>query len=249
MTSRYEFRFCIDAFTPATMPMARLAEYMADLALLLGEVERVHFVRLDAGSIALIQTVDEAAYPKIRERIRGVHSGDACADALKAFGNLDRRLAQDNAVGTLSGDDGDEVVHFPGRERPTPLTYGSFRQQGSLEGVLIRIGGKDASVHATLQDGDQTWRCELTREKARELREHLFEQPIRVFGEGRWRRDPEGAWTLETFRVASFEVLDDTPWRSTVDRLRSIEGAEWLTIADPLDELRGLRNGGDEPPG
>lgn len=248
MNSRYEYRFCIDAFTPATMPMARLAEYMADLALLLGEPERVHFVRLDEGSIALVQTVDEFAYPKVRKRVHGVQTGDACVDALKAFGNLDRRLAQDNAVGTLSGGEGADVVHFPGRERPMPLTYGSFRQQGSLDGVLIRIGGKDASVHATLQDGDQTWRCELTRERARELREHLFEKPIRVFGEGRWRRGPDGKWTLETFRVTSFEILDDTPWRRTVDRLRSIEGAEWLTTADPLSELRSLRNGGDEPP-
>ena len=32
-----EYRFSIDAYTPATMPMARLAEYMAQLALILGE--------------------------------------------------------------------------------------------------------------------------------------------------------------------------------------------------------------------
>jgi hypothetical protein len=32
-----EYRFRIDAFTPETMPMARLAEYMSQLAQLLGE--------------------------------------------------------------------------------------------------------------------------------------------------------------------------------------------------------------------
>jgi hypothetical protein len=32
-----EYRFKIGAYTPQTMPMARLAEYMAELAVLLGE--------------------------------------------------------------------------------------------------------------------------------------------------------------------------------------------------------------------
>ena len=37
----YEHRFVIDAYTPDTLPMVRLAEYMADVAHLLGEVERL----------------------------------------------------------------------------------------------------------------------------------------------------------------------------------------------------------------
>ncbi len=36
-----EFRFTIDAFTPSTIPLLRLAEYMHDFAILLGnEKER-----------------------------------------------------------------------------------------------------------------------------------------------------------------------------------------------------------------
>jgi hypothetical protein len=50
MGKRYEYRFHIDAFTPASMPMVHLAEYMAALAAFLGQVERVHFVRLEGGS-------------------------------------------------------------------------------------------------------------------------------------------------------------------------------------------------------
>ena len=36
-----------DSFTPATLPMARLAEYLADLATVLGEKEHVHFLESD----------------------------------------------------------------------------------------------------------------------------------------------------------------------------------------------------------
>ena len=40
------YRLKIDAYTPETMPMGRLAEYMADLAVILGERAAVHFVQL-----------------------------------------------------------------------------------------------------------------------------------------------------------------------------------------------------------
>ena len=50
MNEDYEYRFRIDVFKPDTMPMGRLAEYMADLSQLLGEKEQVHFVRLEEGS-------------------------------------------------------------------------------------------------------------------------------------------------------------------------------------------------------
>lgn len=38
------YRFKIDAYSPDTMPMARLAQYMGELAVLLGEREAVHSI-------------------------------------------------------------------------------------------------------------------------------------------------------------------------------------------------------------
>ena len=40
------YHFVIDALTPESVPMARLAEYMADLADLFGHKEHVHFDRV-----------------------------------------------------------------------------------------------------------------------------------------------------------------------------------------------------------
>ena len=81
MGERYEYRFHIDAFTPASLPMAHLAEYMAALAAFLGQRERVHFLRLEGGSTVLVQEIEVEAAPKVRERLEGVRRGDGPADA------------------------------------------------------------------------------------------------------------------------------------------------------------------------
>ncbi len=247
MQKTYEYRFRIDAFTLANLPMARLAEYMTDLALLLGEPERVHFQRLEEGSAVLVQTVEAFAAPKVETRLHAVNTRDGTREALKAFDSLDRRLAEDNAIGLLSRGDDTKVIRFPGRDRPKAPRFGGFRQQGSLDGMLMRIGGRDESVHGLLQDGEHIRRFETTRDMARDLRNHLYEKPIRVFGEGRWKRDADGNWDVENFRVSHFEVLDDAPWPETIARLRAIKGGRWHEAADPLGELKQLRDGGEEP--
>jgi hypothetical protein len=47
------YQFYIDAFTPETIPMARLADYMASFAELLGHCEYVHLEKLKPGSLAV----------------------------------------------------------------------------------------------------------------------------------------------------------------------------------------------------
>lgn len=247
MGERYEYRFRIDAFTPASLPMAHLAEYMAALAALLGHSERVHFVRLEGGSTVLVQEIEREAAPRVRERVENIRSGDGPAEGLKAFQTLDRILAQDNAIGVLCEPAGAEIIRFPGRERPKPVVYGSFRQQGSLDGYLVRIGGKDQTKHATLMEGDVVRRCEMTEAMAYDLAQHIFRTPLRVFGEGRWRRAPDGSWELEQFTVSHFEVLDDASLPDVVARLRAIEGSDWRSFDDPLGELHRIRHGPAEP--
>ena len=246
MREFYEYRFRIDVFTPDTMPMARLAEYMSDLAQLLGEKERVHFVRLDEGSTVLVQKVETQAQPKVNERLQGAVSGEGPDDVIRTFRAIDRRLAQDNAVGSLFEEAGAEILRFPGREAPKPLTFGAFNEHGSLDGVLIRIGGKDATVPVHIQDGEVTHQCNATREMARNLAPYLYGATLRVHGEGRWERDAEGVWLLKRFNIQDFETLDDAPLRSVVDRLRQVRGNRWKEMEDPLAELQRLRQGYDE---
>ena len=98
-----EYKFKIDAYSPDTIPMARLAEYLSDLASLMGFRSGVHFSHLEEGSVVVVQKVDYENIPKVEQRIRSANRGDGPKDAMTAIRSLDRRLSDDNAVGHLLG--------------------------------------------------------------------------------------------------------------------------------------------------
>lgn len=242
-----ELRLKIDAFRPDTIPMARLAEYMAALADLLGNEKSVHFVRLDPGSVELVHRVDLEDQPKVNARLEALCRGDGAADAVKAFRALDDMLANDNAVGALTADSDGVVIQFPGKTRPKPIDYGAFSQQGSFDGIPVKVGGLAEMVPIHLQEAGPAalvHNCVASRDIARAIAVHLFETPIRVHGNGRWRRETSGAWTLVRFVISEFEVLDDAPLDAVVARLRAVQGSGWRNVEHPLASLRDFR--GDE---
>lgn len=243
--SGQEYRFVIDAVSRETLPMARLAEYMAALARLFGVTRHVHFLRLEAGSTVLVQAVAPDALPKVRERIRAAVQGRPPESAARAIAGLDRFLAEDRTTGSLRESDGAELLRFPARERAQPLAFGPFIQGGTLDGVLIRIGGRDETVPVHLQDGVTFHNCNATREMAQRLAPHLYGATLRVHGNGRWQRDGDGAWRMERFDIASFERLDETPLGAVVGQLREVPGSGWKNMDDPAAELRRLRAGGE----
>lgn len=246
MKKTQEYRFHIDAFTPSTFPMARLAEYMSDLAELLGHKSSVHFLKLEDGSTTLVHAIDREDVPKVQARLETVRQQDGPPEAMKARASLDKRLAEDNAIGYLAGSDGAEIIGFPGRNQPKPVTYGPVKQPGSLDGLLIRIGGKDKTVPVhILDEGDVNYRCNTTRAIARQLGSYLFRR-VRVHGQGRWHRDGEGRWVMDRFDIHGFEVLQDTSLADAVAQLQAVEGSDWKTVDDPLAELQELRHGSDE---
>lgn len=243
-----ELRFKIDAFRPDTIPMARLAEYMKELAALLGDEHGVHFVRLDPGSVELVQNVDKQDRPKVDARLDALRRGDGAADAIKAYRKLDDLLANDNAIGTLSDEQNKAVIiQFPGKTRPKPVDYGAFSQHGSFDGVPVKVGGLAEQVAIHLQEAGPTARvhiCQASRDIARAIAAHLFETTIRVHGTGRWRRETSG-WDLLKFTISDFEVLDDAPLDAVVAQLRGVPGNGWNDVDHPLASLHDLRGGED----
>ena len=242
-----ELRFRIDAFRPDTIPMARLAEYMAELAAFLGHEKSVHFLRLDPGSVQVVHRVDVEDIPKVEARLAAFRAGDSPPDAMRAaFRRLDDMLANDNAMGELVAGPAEEIVRFPGRSRPKPVAYAPFSQPGSLDGVPIRVGGTRELVSVQLLErGPEALDrvCQASRSLAREIARYLFETTIRVHGKGQWRRLGDGAWKLEQFTIGEFEVLDDAPLEDVVARLRAVEENGWRTVDRPLEALRDLRDG------
>lgn len=234
-------RFKIDVFTPETLPMERLAEYMLRFAKLLGEKERVHFIEVERGSAVLTARIEEVAIPKVEQRLTEAALGRGDPAALKAMLELDDMLANDNAVGQLLDENGTEVIGFEGRNRLKPLEYGPFREDGVLEGVVIKIGGKGETVPIWLQDTTQIHRCGARRHLARRVAKHYDGGVLRVAGTGNWVRLSTGAWEMRSFEIRSFELLDDTPLADVIKRLHEVEGADWGE--DPVADLKRLRSG------
>jgi hypothetical protein len=238
MAAGEEFRFTIDAYSPETMPMARLAEYLAQLAIILGETNAVHLVRLEAGSTTVVHKIEWEAVPKVRNRAASVRRGDGPLDAIRANRKINQLLRDDNGVGILS-EEAAEIIRFPGREL-SEEKFESVRQQATIDGEVIRIGGSQKNVPIILQSEDQELSgCWAPRAIAKRLAVKLFE-PVRLFGRGRWTRDSGGKWALDHFTVDNFQELRDEPLSKTIAGLRKIAG-RWENSS--VDELLTLRHG------
>lgn len=235
----YDFR--LDTWTPETLPMARLAEYLARLATLFGHKDQVYFLKVRAGSAIPEIRVHETAAPKVRARLKLAGTGNPPEEAAKAVQVINTMLRDDNASATLKEKGGGLVINFPGCK--TPLAEEAVvHEVGELIGTVIRVGGKDETVPLLLQDTDGTlFPCNTTRTIARDLAHHLFAELVRVQGAGKWRRTPERNWELVEFKIKSWESIDQTPLEDAVKALRAVEGSAWNSFADPQAELKKLR--------
>lgn len=241
--TRYTFRIA-ESFSPATIPMARLGEYVVEYARLLGETKDVHFEGIVDKSVGVVAIVEEQAVARVAHRLHAVKRGDGPDDAAKAMKRLDDMLASDNAVGELLLD-GANVIAFPGRNRPERQIFGPFTQAGVLEGEIIRVGGQDDTIHVHLRDGDQIHTgCVASPEVARRLGHHLFGPVVRVVGEGRWVRFPDGQWELKQFRIRDFQVLEDVELPEIVAQLRAVKGNEWSNVKAPVEMILDERGNG-----
>jgi hypothetical protein len=240
MEAGEEFRFCIDAYTPETMPLDRLAEYLAELAQVLGDARSVHLVELEPGSTVLIHKVDAQAVPKIRDQVAAVRHGNAPRPAMAAYQKINRLLREDNGSGVLIEESGAEILDFPGKREEIPY-FAAIEEYGEIDGEVIRVGGTGDPVPILLSaDAGAFSGCWAKRSIAKPLANHLFE-PVRLFGQGRWIRDAEGQWLLSRLNVDRFQVLEQEVLSAALTKLRAIPGLEWGDEA--LDELLRLRHG------
>lgn len=237
----------IDAYSPETIPMARLAEYMRNLASLLGHESAVHFETLKPGSTQVVTKIDHEHIPKVEERLGKALTEEASLDAKKAAQEIDTLLSEDNASGFVySGTDSSaKIIEFPGVKRLKPQIYGPFNQEGSLDGILISVSGADQTVHLQLQNGDIKYTgIDTNRETAIELAKHMY-KPIRIFGIGRWLRNEQGDWILKKFRVDTYSVLKSDSLEEVFKEIRSVQGSDWKQMEDPLVTISTLRDKGD----
>jgi hypothetical protein len=240
-----EYLFTIEDFTPETIPLSRLAQYLKELAVIFGHSESVHLIAVEHGSAAqrfLVNTNDEI---KVRERIQSVRAKEAPDEARRADNAVNEMLREDNTRAAVIDPTHRKILPFPGRELNKLLEYGPITQIDTLEGVPIEVGGKQEWVPVHLEDSQRVVRiCHAKRSMAKEIARHIFTNTVRVHGTARWVRHRSGEWEMKDFRAKGFEVLPETNLRESLERIRAIP-AKWKELDDPLGEIAKIRHGID----
>jgi len=244
MAEKREYRLKINAYSPETMPMKRLAEYIADMATLLGEESNVHLVAIEASSTCPVIMVDWEAEPKIIDRVQKARNGEGPEDARRAIENINVRLKKDNASADLINPVRSKILEFPGAKAPEPIEWPSINQAADLYGVPVWVGGRAELANVDLLDGTREWKCLADRAKAIAIAKYIYTATVRVVGRGRWRKAPNGPWDLERFVIDDFDVMKPTTFDQTIGELRSIK-AKWKSLPDPLATLDEVRSGKD----
>src|SRR5947209_5200050 len=122
----------IDGYTPHFLPIARLAEYLKDLAGLLGTESDAHFIAVGEGSAELIHEVPEQNYQTAQSRVAAAAQGSGPAEAVRSYRDLRLKLRNDQKPAEMLNDKNGKVIEFPLPE-PTP-TFGPVTQPSSLQG-------------------------------------------------------------------------------------------------------------------
>jgi hypothetical protein len=240
-----EYEFCIDAYSPESIPLARLAEYLAQLAALMGNPDRVHFRKLKPGSTRVVTLVEHEAVTRVRGRLQNAIDPAAPDDIHKPVKRINKMLHEDNATGKLTRGE-DNVVRFAGREAFRHPRMGPFTEQATIDGKIVRVGGEDQTAHVRIKDSTgRVWSADVSHDLAIQLARLLFVVPVRLAGSARWERNEAGEWELLSFRAKEFSVLKDEVLATAIGRLKSID-ADWRREHDPLALLIDLREGNGE---
>jgi hypothetical protein len=243
-----EIVFKIDDLPPSAIPMARLVKYMADVATILGQEDKVHTVEIRSRSTSLVQLVEEEELPVVMHRVKTSTSKEAEPKVRTASRSLNRRLRIDGTAGRFLDDKENDIIEFPGAKKPAPILYGPLKEPGSIQGEVQGVGGKDETIPVWIRcdTGEIPPHC-FTRSKelAKELGARMYEQ-LRLNGVGIWTREEDADWELKRFEIDTYEELSDEPLLSVVTRLRAAAGSKWAEMHDPLRELERLRYGEDE---
>ena len=235
----YDFK--IDVWRPTTLPMKRLADYASELAKLFGCSADVHLMKVRVGCATPEIAVAQKVQPHVATRLALVGTPDAPDDIQRSYFKVNDYLREDGGSAVLRIKHGARVIAFPGCKTPLADEV-VLHEAGTLDGVVIRVGGVEDTVPVWLEgENRQQLQCKSSRAIAKELAAHLFGHPVRVNGNGKWRRNTARTWDLEEFTIKGWEALADTSLDDVVNAMREVEGSDWQSVENPQAEWLRMR--------
>ncbi len=231
----------IKGFTPETLPLSRLGEYVSALADLVGDDVSVHFHSVTKGSAQLKVRVDDPDVPLVISRIRQAPIADEGSLARRGYERIQSLLSSDKTSAEFRPEKGAVILKFPGAPK-TQIRLPVVKEYGELNGRIIKVGGRDDTIPVALRtpDGDVV-NCTATVEMARRLKPYLLE-PIDVIlcGMGRWRKMDIGTWEAIEFKINDFSVMEFDSFERTLADVRA-SGSGWDNVQDVVAELKRIR--------
>lgn len=121
--------------------MARLAEYMQQLAVLLGDTADVHFARVEEGCTKLVANVRNGGpIQRAQARVHAVRERRAPADAMRAFSRINTMVAEDRGPARMTFGSA-VVLRFPGTVA-APIKAVTLRDEATITGGSMRFLNK-----------------------------------------------------------------------------------------------------------
>lgn len=238
------FTMRVEGVNLDSLSLTDVAGYLHDFADLIGAESKPRFHGITRGSARFAARVPKEDEPQVRTRGLSLKTGDAPDEAIQAQSRISQRLALHRAKrATILDHNRDKIVEIPIAEPLIASSMQSAYKQTSLQGRVIRIGGKQNIVPVEIQDTDgASYMCRAERDLAKQLAQEIFGRTIRVKGRGKWSRAADGVWAVSDFTIASFDVLEDESLEAVVGELRSID-SPWRELQDPLAEIARIRRG------
>jgi hypothetical protein len=129
-----------------------IGQYLSDFAELLGKDASPKFHSIRKGSIKLGAKVPTQREMDVKTRTFLLRTGDAPEDAVRAQQRISRRLGIHRARRATVVDQTDtKVIEIPIERPVSTVEVPSLSRAGSLQGKVIRIGGRQETVSVELQ--------------------------------------------------------------------------------------------------
>lgn len=210
MADLERFEFTVPGYTPETMPLDRLIDYLQQLMVILGQPSDLHLVEIKKSSTRPVFLMPHHAAVKARSRARETWEGGGPLRARDAYRRIRRMVAEDGGMpAVLSAREG-TILEFPSVDLGADQEISSVRQPTTVTGELIRVGGDTEFAQILLKDysGEIVAGCFATRDIAKRLAKQIYEH-VRLSGVASWHRDRHGKWQIARMKVQSFETVED----------------------------------------
>jgi hypothetical protein len=226
-----ELEFVIPAYTPETMPLDRLLQYLQQIGDVVGATSDMHLVRIEPSSTKPVFRIPTPIAAQTRERIAAVRNGNGTQIQRSAVNRIRTMVRRDGGKPASLKDHTGVILNFP----PSPEDIGGIsgiRQASTFDGALIRVGGVGDYTPVQMQslDGEVFSGFSAPRTLAKEMAQKLFE-PLRVAGIGNWDRSAAGEWKLSRMLIQSYEPLDTEPLGEIFRKLKAAP-VVWPANAD-----------------